>query len=257
MRTFLSILLLFSCTVYAQTPWNGKRAAVVLTYDDGIDGHLDQVVPALDSFGLKGTFYVIVGAPIIAKRSAEWRAAAVNGHELGNHSLVHPCTGGPGREFVREETDLRNYTVARAGREITLANQLLYDIDNKDRRTFAYPCGDMRIRDTIFYTGLAGEFVGARGVKSEMNTMGKIDLNDINAWFINGHSGKYMTDLVDKAIETNSLLVFLFHGVGGGHPLNVGLSEHRVLLQYLKAHEKDVWVATMVDAATWVRERQE
>lgn len=228
----------------------------MLTYDDGIDGHLDKVIPQLDSFALKGTFYVIVGAPIVAKRFAEWRAAASNGHELGNHTLKHPCTGGPGREFITEDTDLRNYTVARADREIRLANHLLKEIDNKERRTFAYPCGDLRIRDTLFYEPLASEFIGARGVKSEMNTMGKVDLNDINAWFINGHSGKYMTDLVDKAIETKSLLVFLFHGVGGGHPLNVGLPEHRELLRYLKAHEKDVWVATMADAATWVRAKQ-
>lgn len=32
-----------------------------------------------------------------------------------------------------------------------------------------------------------------------------------------------MTDLVDEAIRSSSLLVFLFHGVGGGHSLNVEL----------------------------------
>ena len=65
-----------------------------------------------------------------------------------------------------------------------------------------------------------------------------------------------MTDLVDKAIETRSMVVFLFHGVGGGHNLNAGLAEHRALLQYLVDHKKDVWVPTMVDAAVWVRSRQ-
>jgi peptidoglycan/xylan/chitin deacetylase (PgdA/CDA1 family) len=251
----IALLLAFT-TVVAQTPWNNKRAAVVLTYDDGIDGHLDKVMPALDTFGLKGTFYLIVGSPIIPKRFKEWKAAAAHGHELGNHSLKHPCTGGPGREFITAETDLRNYTITRAEREIRLANGMLKNVDGKDRRTFAYPCGDMTIRDTLFYDGLEGDFVAARGVKSEMNAMGKVDLNDINAYFINGSSGKYMTDLVDKAVESNSLLVFLFHGVGGGHSLNVGLPEHHVLLQYLKDREKDVWVCTMVDAATWVREKQ-
>jgi peptidoglycan/xylan/chitin deacetylase (PgdA/CDA1 family) len=250
------LLLSFITTAFAQTPWNNKRAAIVLTYDDGIDGHLDMVVPALDTFGLKGTFYLIAGSQIIPKRFREWQAAAANGHELGNHSLKHPCTGGPGREFITAETDLRNYTVNRAEREIRLANSMLKNIDEKDRRTFAYPCGDMTIRDTVFYEGLKNEFVAARGVKSEMNTTGRVNLEDINAYFINGHSGKYMTDLVDKAVESKSLLVFLFHGVGGGHPFNVGLPEHRVLLQYLRDHEKDVWVCTMVDAATWVRSRQ-
>jgi hypothetical protein len=35
--------------------WNHKQCAVVLTYDDAIDQDLDNVVPALDSLGLKGT----------------------------------------------------------------------------------------------------------------------------------------------------------------------------------------------------------
>jgi peptidoglycan/xylan/chitin deacetylase (PgdA/CDA1 family) len=71
--------------------WNHKQCAVVLTYDDAIDQDLDNVVPALDSLGLKGTFYLIGRSPVVGKRMEEWRAAAREGHELGNHSLTHPC----------------------------------------------------------------------------------------------------------------------------------------------------------------------
>jgi peptidoglycan/xylan/chitin deacetylase (PgdA/CDA1 family) len=257
-RNLLLIILLsfFAVDAWPQKPWNGKQAAVVLTYDDGIDIDLDTVIPQLDSFGLKGTFYVIAGAPIIPKRFEEWRRAADNGHELGNHTLKHPCTGGPGREFVTADTDLRNYTVGRAVKEIRLANSILKGIDGKERRTFAYPCGDLTIHDTLFYRQVEDDFVAARGVQGEINVIGKVDTRNINAYFINGHPAKYMTDLVDKAIETRSMIVFLFHGVGGGHPLNVGLTEHRALLQYLVQQQKEVWVPTMVDAATWARSRQ-
>jgi hypothetical protein len=42
-----------------------------------------------------------------------------NGHELGNHSLYHPCDGSlPGRSFVQADDDLSKYTVNRAVREI-------------------------------------------------------------------------------------------------------------------------------------------
>lgn len=60
-RTFALLLSFcsFSTVALGQNEWNNKRAAVVLTYDDGIDGNLDIVVPALDSSGFKGTFYVI------------------------------------------------------------------------------------------------------------------------------------------------------------------------------------------------------
>lgn len=51
------MLHLFS-NAQTSTTWNGKSCAVVLTYDDGLNIDLSNVVPALDSVGLKGTFYI-------------------------------------------------------------------------------------------------------------------------------------------------------------------------------------------------------
>jgi hypothetical protein len=51
-------------------------------------------------------------------------------------------------------------------------------------------------------------------------------------------------------------LVFLFHGVGGGHNLNVGLKEHSQLLHFIKQNEKAIWVAPMVDVAEHIRKYQ-
>jgi sialate O-acetylesterase len=73
---------------------------------------------------------------------------------------------------------------------------------------------------------------------------------------INGESGQQLVNLVRKASETGSLLVFLFHGVGGEHSLNVSLEAHRELLQFLKENEKEIWTATMVDAAIHIAEYQ-
>jgi peptidoglycan-N-acetylglucosamine deacetylase len=162
-RTIL--LLLAACTIFdvtAQNVWNDKRAAVVLTYDDGIDGNLDIVVPALDSSGFKGTFYVIGNAPVISKRMEEWRKAAANGHELGNHTLFHPCNGGRGRGFITDETDLRKYTVDRAVKEIRLTNTLLTAIDGKKTRTFAYPCGE-----TLYIISPSSETLPLRAASTE------------------------------------------------------------------------------------------
>jgi peptidoglycan/xylan/chitin deacetylase (PgdA/CDA1 family) len=257
-KSFTLVFVACSLTVAtsAQNTWNNKRAAVVLTYDDGIDGNLDIVVPALDSSGFKGTFYVIGNAPVISKRIEEWRKAAANGHELGNHTLFHPCNGGPGRGFITDETDLRKYTVDRAVREIRLTNTLLTAIDGKTTRTFAYPCGDLTIGGAAYYKPLVADFAAARGVTGAMNSISTINLEDVNSYAIINHSGKYMTDLVDEAIKSGSLVVFLFHGVGGGHSLNVDLTEHRELLRHLKKREKDVWVATMVDVAEFVRQKK-
>ncbi|TGD80460.1 polysaccharide deacetylase family protein [Hymenobacter wooponensis] len=250
--------LLGHCPSHAQTKpattWNNKQCAVVLTYDDAIDVDLDNAVPALDSMKFRGTFYLIGSSPVVAKRLPEWRRAAQRGHELGNHALMHPCDGSlPGRTFVTPDNDLSKYTVSRAVSEIRANNVLLNAIDGKTARTFAYPCGDLQIGGVKFYDQLKNDFVGARGVTGGLQTAAEVDLTNIDSYMINGQTGEQLIDLVKKAQQSHTLLVFLFHGVGGGHGLNVDLKAHRQLLRYLKAHEKDIWVAPMVEVAEKIK----
>lgn len=235
--------------------WNNKQCAVVLTYDDAINIDLDTVVPALDSLNLKGTFYLIGASPVTDQRMNEWRLAAQHGHELGNHSLFHPCDGNrPGRGFITPDTDLSKYTVSRAVKEIRSNNTLLKSIDGKVTRTFAYPCGDLKIGDVYFYNELKNDFAGARGVRGVMPAIDSVNLDNIDSFVINGQSADYMISLVNQSMKTSSLLVFTFHGVGGGHSINVDAQAHSKLLHYLKLHENEIWVATMVDVASHVKE---
>ena len=144
-------LFTFVLNAQTSTTWNGKSCAVVLTYDDGLNIDLTNVIPALDSLGLKGTFYISDYFDGLNAQIFQWRKAAAEGHELGNHTVWHPCEGGrPGREFVQPESDLNNYTVARMVKEIKTMNNILKAIDGKTERTFAYPCGDMKIHDTAY-----------------------------------------------------------------------------------------------------------
>lgn len=213
----LAVFIILSCRAQNNAPWNHKSCAVVLTYDDAIDVDLDNVIPALDSVGFKGTFYLIGSSSVVANRMEGWRKAAAEGHELGNHSLFHPCDGSlPGRTFVSADNDLNKYTVKRAVAEIRQTNVLLHAIDRKTRRTFAFPCGDMTIHDTLFYSGLSNEFAAARGVRGIFDTLGKVNLDNVDCFAMNGNTADQMIALVRHAMESHTLLVFLFHGVGGG-----------------------------------------
>jgi sialate O-acetylesterase len=263
LKRFLAapLLLALLASGPAQSPptWHGKSCAVVLTYDDAIDADLDRVVPALDSVKLRGTFYLIGSSPVVAKRLAEWRKAAQRGHELGNHALMHPCDGSrPGRGFVTPDNDLSKYTVSRAVAEIRANSTLLSAIDGKPAaaRTFAYPCGDRQLNGVYFYEQLRPDFVAARGITQGLQTAREVDLDNINAVMINGQTGEQLIQLVREAQQQRKLLVFLFHGVGGGHALNVDLGAHRQLLRYLKAHDQDIWVAPMVEVAASVKAQQ-
>lgn len=252
MSKILIICLLITCSVsvWAQGTrvWNGKTCAVALTYDDAIAEQLDNVVPLLDSLNLKATFYLSGYFPGFVGNIDRWRAVAGTGHELGNHTLFHPCTGNtPGREWVSPTYDLSTYTVKRMTDEMRMTNILLNTLDGKTDRTFAFPCGDTKINGVAYYDQATGDFAAARGTTGELTKPGAMNLTDIGSYAISGQSGKDLIDLVKQAERTGSLVVFLFHGVGGGHSLNVDLPAHRELLQYLKAHEASVWTAPLID----------
>jgi hypothetical protein len=72
---------------------------------------------------------------------------------------------------------------------------------------------------------------------------------------IDGQSGEEMISLVKKAMEENKLIVFLFHGVGGEHPINVSLAAHRQLLHFLKKNEKDIWIASFIDVIRYAKNK--
>jgi len=257
LHTTILLCALTFLTINAHAQWNNKECAIVLTYDDAIDVDLDNVLPALDSLGLTGTFYLIGASPVVDKRMEEWRTAAKKGNELGNHSLYHPCDGSlPGRSFVTADHDLSKYTVYRAVSEVETNNTLLKAIDGRSVRTFAYPCGDLKAGDQYFYDKLKDEFAGARGVTPGLQSVNEVDLTNIRCYAINGESAEYMINLVKQAMQTHTLLVFLFHGVGGGHNINVGLQDHSKLLHYIKENENNIWVAPMVDVAEYIKKHQ-
>lgn len=255
--TFLIFLLGFGQMINAQeeAPWHGKQCAVSLTYDDGLNVHLDQVVPILDSLGLNGTFYLAGYFPAFRARMLEWKSVAMKGHELGNHTLFHPCIGKlPGREWVNPNYDLGNYTIQRLIDEIKMASTLLEAIDGKIKRTFAYTCGDTKIGDSSFVDNIKQNFVAARGVIGNMPKIKEIDLYNVGSYVVNGQSSEELIELVKQAMKANAWIVFLFHGVGGEHALNLSAGEHRKLLQFLKQNESDIWIAPFIDIAEHVRE---
>jgi peptidoglycan/xylan/chitin deacetylase (PgdA/CDA1 family) len=238
-------------------PWNGKKCAVVLTYDDALNTHLDNVIPLLDSLGLKGTFYLSASFPGCKNRLEDWKKAAAKGHELGNHTLWHPCLGNlPGRAWVTPENDMSKYTVNRMVNESVMTNIFLQALDGKTERTFAYPCGDMKIGDTAYIDSMHNDFIAARAVREQMHTIDKIDLYNIDCYAMNNATAAQMEALVQQAMQTNTLLVFLFHGVGGEHAINVSLDEHNALLRYLEQNEKDIWIVPMIDVAKYINAYQ-
>jgi len=258
MKTILKLWLAFSVigilttTVNAQYHWpDDAKAAVVFTYDDGLDCHLDVAVPQLDQFGLKGTFYCTGHSNSLHNRLEDWREIARQGHELGNHTLFHPCDGKR-FDWVKDEYDLNNYSIEQFMNELHTANTLLKAIDGKENRTFAYTCSDYVAGGTDFTGELNSMFLSARKDGPIPVSMKSIDVYQVPSWGVNEPTAEELIAYVNEAKEKGTIAVFMFHSVGGGY-LNVGADEHRKLLQYVKDNEHDFYSATFLEVMEYVK----
>ncbi len=259
--TMLKILWIFCTSLLLnineqekeETIRENKKCAVVLTYDDALGVHLDKVLPVLDSAKIKATFYVYGNSVVFQTRINEWKSLAMNGHELGNHSLFHPCNGKTkGNEWVKKDYDLQYYSTERLLDELRLANTLLETIDGKSKRTYAYPCGDKIAEEKNYKDTLQYIFSAARGTTPGINDFSDIDLFDIKVFHVNGNSGKELIQAVEDAREKQALIVFMFHGVGGGHELNISLDEHNKLIAYLNKNRKSIRTAPLIEIVEYL-----
>jgi len=244
---------------------NGAKAAVVLTYDDTLDSHLDHAIPQLNKAKLTGTFYVSGAREQLSERMEEWRAAAASGHELGNHMLHHPCKkSNPGRDWVANYYDLDRYTIAQFEEELKVTNTLLQAIDGKRRRTFAYPCGDTDVGggDSVIPT-LKKHVTGARFASTPVNTMSEGATNHhligidnpltfdrfmINAMDGSAQTGDQLISAAQNSISSGSIMTFLFHGViDKGEYLATSTKAHQELVNHLKDNPTLYWVAPLQD----------
>ncbi|HXJ83822.1 MAG TPA: polysaccharide deacetylase family protein [Candidatus Methylomirabilis sp.] len=228
----------------------GVRAAVTLTYDDGLDVHLDHVVPDLETAKLRGTFYLPGNAESLRLRLQDWRAVTVQGHELGNHSAFHPClrhAGDEVRAFVTPERELGNYTVDRMVDEIRLMNTLLNAVDGRVARTLAYPCGDTFAGGMSYVDPVRPLVRAARTLGGALSDPRRLDPHLVAGWGVDGARRSGLIARVNDAIRTGALAVFVFHGVGGGHEIDVARDDHRALLSWLDGNRHCVWTAPFLE----------
>jgi peptidoglycan/xylan/chitin deacetylase (PgdA/CDA1 family) len=144
----------------------GARAAVSLSFDDARPSQLDQAMPILDRHGVRATFYV--SPPAARKRRDEWAAAARRGHEMGNHSLTHPCSGN----FLWSRGNaLENMSLDDMEAQLTGATRFIRDELCAPVSTYAYCCGQKfvgRGRGARSFVPLvAKHFVVGRGFRDE------------------------------------------------------------------------------------------
>jgi peptidoglycan/xylan/chitin deacetylase (PgdA/CDA1 family) len=235
---------------------NGARAAVNLAYDDALDSQLDNAIPALNKYGFKGSFYLTLSSDATRMRLDEWRTAAGQGHELGNHTLFHQCSASPpDREWVKPWHDLDRISVDELREHIELANTMLYAIDGRSERTFTVPCGDLNAAGENYVRAVKQEFVAIKSLGGGVTPdMGELDPYSVSVAVPVGLSGDQLIEMVEEAAEKGTMTNFTFHGIGGDH-LSVSTEAHEQLLQYLAENNDVYWVDTFLNIMKYVKSR--
>lgn len=247
-------LTLFASAASA-TDWPEQtRAVVVLTYDDAAPSQLDNAVPALEAAGLRGTFFLSGFKPADVPR---WRAVAAAGHELGNHTIFHPCSAASFPADPRFTSEA--YTPASMLKEIEQQNTLLTALDGRDRHGMATPCGQSlaggvdyleALRAANLVTYVRGVFAGPAELAADVSTMDPMHVPARG--FDENVTGAELIAHAEQALAGGGMAVFLFHGVGGDH-LQVSLEAHAELVAWLAAHRDEVWTTTLQEAMDWAK----
>ncbi len=260
---FRSFIVLISSTllnidsVFAQETsfkWpNGKQIALTLSFDDGRPSQVDVGTPLLDQYGVKGTFVVVPSS--VEMRLDKWKKAALNGHEIGNHTLQHPCSGN--FPWSREKA-LENYTLDKMRAELIESNRQVESLLGIKSTVFAYPCGATFIGrgvNTKSYVPLIAElFVAGRGWLDEgPNDPTFCDLAQLTGMEMDGKDFDQILPLLDNARKTGAWLVLAGHEVGDSGAQTTRVEMLKKLIEYAQDPANGIWLAPMGEIANYVQ----
>ena len=240
------------------------QGAMSLTYDDGLPIHYTLVDPLLRQYNLRATFYPPIQSDL-RLHPESWRQLAAAGHELGNHTVFHPCrqNGAEPYAWLDERYDLRSYTPEQFRAELEVTNLVLHLLDGQSERTYGNTCCDTALgRDATEQSLeplLRGLFVAARGALTNRIARPAHGLDLLNVGCIDA-SGRSLKELQDVSEETRAAggwAVLMLHGIGAGtHDLSLNAEIHERFLDWL-AQQRTIWTAPVRVIAQYVKQHTE
>jgi peptidoglycan/xylan/chitin deacetylase (PgdA/CDA1 family) len=213
---------------------------------------LDQAIPDLESAGFRGTFYLPVNLHVLTRKRA-WRKAFWSGHEIGNHSVKHPCRG------AEHKRNLEAYTPVDIRKEIlSAAKWLNRNVGVDTYRTFAYPCGHVAIGnppdEDSYAAAVQTCHFAARLAGGGINDFAAVAKNPLRIksaviGYPHGQEVEPFIDYCEEAVQLGGWAVIVFHGIGDNW-LPTERVVHQKLIEYL--HDKRFWVAPVRDVARYI-----
>ncbi len=258
----LFCLLIFSKNTLAQQaddsfPWpEGKRAAISLSFDDGRTSQVTGGTTLLDQYGVKATFYVVPSA--VEQQIEGWKKAVASGHEIGNHSVNHPCTGN----FLwSRQKALEDYSLEKMRQELITANQEIQELLGVTPEVFAYPCGQTfvgRGTGTKSYVPIVSAlFLTGRGWLDEgPNDPTFCDFAQLTGMEMDGKDFDQILPLLEQAKETGQWVVLAGHEMGESGQQTTRLVMLKKLLEYARNPANELWIAPVGTIAHYIQDQK-
>jgi peptidoglycan/xylan/chitin deacetylase (PgdA/CDA1 family) len=218
--------------VYIARYKDEKACAISYTFDDGLKEHYTLVAPQLKRNGFRGTFFVwgkcienesaAIGKPRMTW--AELKKMSMEGHEISNHSWSHP--------------NLTLLSPENLKFEIEKNDSIIFEKLGKMPRTFCYPGNSF---NDIVLQAASKNRVDTRTRQFAVGS--KSTPESLDHW---------LEDLIQKG-EWGITMV---HGITYGYD---AFPDAAVLWQHfekVKALSNKVWVATFLEVAAYIKERE-
>ena len=262
--------IFFPCTGFSQTYGNnnpadslpkfiwpeGKKMALSLTFDDARLSQIDTGIPLLDKYGVKATFYVSPGS--MMKRFDKWKLAVLNGHDIGNHSLNHSCSGN--FTWSRNKA-LEEYTLEKMKNELDSANMLIKEMLCIQPLSFAYPCGQTFIGRGInvqsYVPLIAIMFETGRGWLNEApNDPAFCDLAQLNGAELDGKSFEQVLKLIETAKTNGHWLILAGHEMNEEGFQTSQLKTIEAICKYAKDPGNGIWIDNIHNIASYIKQNR-
>jgi peptidoglycan/xylan/chitin deacetylase (PgdA/CDA1 family) len=251
---FLSAEMLLAQQAETTFAWpEGKQIAISLSFDDARASQVDAGTALLDQYGVKGTFYVVPNS--VKQRLEGWKKAIASGHEIGNHSFNHPCTGN--FPWSRQKA-IENYTLKQMRNELILANKDIKELLGVESEVFAYPCGQTYIgrgENTKSYVPVVSKlFLSGRGWLDEgPNAPQFCDLAQLTGMEMDGKDFEQILPLIENAKKSGAWLVLAGHEMGESGNQTTRLSMLKKLIEYAQNPANGIWIAPVGTVAKYIK----
>lgn len=233
----------------------GKIMALSLTFDDAYYSQIDSGVPLFNKYGISATFYVSMWR--LAPREEAWKKAISNGHEIGNHTYNHPCSGN--HEFITGNS-LEDYTIERIRFELNSANEFIEEMLGICPVSFAYPCGDTFIgrgTEVESYVPLVSEmFESGRLYGESMVNPALCDLAQLPSEKLDDKSFDEIKELIETAKSSGNWLILAGHDIGEGEKGTTSLSVLEAICEYSMDPSNGIWIDNIHNIASYIREKR-